>query len=167
MRLLSCPPELADTARVLATTRSRSTKPANTILVASRKVDRRGTRSRRARRPRGWTSSRRTGPARGQAWPRSPTPRHRGVDRMLVASHSCPHRRTAGLRRRCVIDSARVVMGGGNRSSKIVLDPTQLLKLPNVEVHRPAGCAALAFTRVNSEKRPRSPVEPVAADPGT
>jgi hypothetical protein len=25
-------------------------------------------------------------------------------------------------------------MGGGNRSSKIVLDPTQLLKLPNVEV---------------------------------
>ena len=28
----------------------------------------------------------------------------------------------------------RVVMGGGNRSSKLVLDPRELLKLPGAEV---------------------------------
>ena len=28
----------------------------------------------------------------------------------------------------------KVVMGGGNRSSKIVLDPSELLKLSNVKV---------------------------------
>ena len=37
------------------------------------------------------------------------------------------------------VDSAvmrpeQVVMGGGNRSSKLLLDPHELLKLPNVEV---------------------------------
>ena len=35
---------------------------------------------------------------------------------------------------RAVMDVPRVVMGGGNRSSKIVLDPAELLKLPGVEV---------------------------------
>jgi prolyl-tRNA editing enzyme YbaK/EbsC (Cys-tRNA(Pro) deacylase) len=35
---------------------------------------------------------------------------------------------------RAVMDSPRVVMGGGNRSSKIVLSPAELLKLPGVEV---------------------------------
>ena len=35
---------------------------------------------------------------------------------------------------RGVMDVPRVVMGGGNRSSKIVLDPAELLKLPGVEV---------------------------------
>ena len=33
-----------------------------------------------------------------------------------------------------VLDRARVVMGGGNRSSKLVLDPRELLKLPGAEV---------------------------------
>ncbi|MBT2549720.1 hypothetical protein [Arthrobacter sp. ISL-65] len=33
-----------------------------------------------------------------------------------------------------VLEVPRVVMGGGNRSSKIVLDPAELLKLPGVEV---------------------------------
>jgi prolyl-tRNA editing enzyme YbaK/EbsC (Cys-tRNA(Pro) deacylase) len=33
-----------------------------------------------------------------------------------------------------VMDQARVVMGGGNRSSKLLLDPTELTKLPNVVV---------------------------------
>jgi prolyl-tRNA editing enzyme YbaK/EbsC (Cys-tRNA(Pro) deacylase) len=32
------------------------------------------------------------------------------------------------------MDANRVVMGGGNRSSKIVLAPAELLKLPGVEV---------------------------------
>lgn len=30
-----------------------------------------------------------------------------------------------------VIEQPRVVMGGGNRSSKLILDPKELLKLPN------------------------------------
>jgi prolyl-tRNA editing enzyme YbaK/EbsC (Cys-tRNA(Pro) deacylase) len=33
-----------------------------------------------------------------------------------------------------VLGRERVVMGGGNRSSKLVLDPRELLKLPGVEV---------------------------------
>ena len=33
-----------------------------------------------------------------------------------------------------VLDRERVVMGGGNRSSKLVLDPRELLKLPGAEV---------------------------------
>jgi prolyl-tRNA editing enzyme YbaK/EbsC (Cys-tRNA(Pro) deacylase) len=35
---------------------------------------------------------------------------------------------------RAVMDTPRVVMGGGNRSSKIVLAPAELLKLPGLEV---------------------------------
>ena len=33
-----------------------------------------------------------------------------------------------------VMRQPQVVMGGGNRSSKILLDPHELQKLPNVEV---------------------------------
>jgi prolyl-tRNA editing enzyme YbaK/EbsC (Cys-tRNA(Pro) deacylase) len=33
-----------------------------------------------------------------------------------------------------VLQQPQVVMGGGNRSSKLLLDPHELLKLPNVEV---------------------------------
>jgi prolyl-tRNA editing enzyme YbaK/EbsC (Cys-tRNA(Pro) deacylase) len=33
-----------------------------------------------------------------------------------------------------VLERARVVMGGGNRSSKLVLDPRELLRLPGAEV---------------------------------
>lgn len=33
-----------------------------------------------------------------------------------------------------VMHQQKVVMGGGNRTSKIVLDPQELLKLPNVQV---------------------------------
>jgi prolyl-tRNA editing enzyme YbaK/EbsC (Cys-tRNA(Pro) deacylase) len=33
-----------------------------------------------------------------------------------------------------VLENAEVVMGGGNRSSKVILDPQQLLRLGNVEV---------------------------------
>ena len=33
-----------------------------------------------------------------------------------------------------VMEQARVVMGGGNRSSKILLNPIELMKLPNVVV---------------------------------
>jgi len=33
-----------------------------------------------------------------------------------------------------VMDQDRVVMGGGNRSSKLLLNPNELTKLPNVVV---------------------------------
>ena len=33
-----------------------------------------------------------------------------------------------------VMEQPKVVMGGGNRISKMVLDPRELLKLPNIEV---------------------------------
>jgi len=35
---------------------------------------------------------------------------------------------------RAVLDQAEVIMGGGNRTSKLRLDPRQLGKLPNVQV---------------------------------
>jgi prolyl-tRNA editing enzyme YbaK/EbsC (Cys-tRNA(Pro) deacylase) len=35
---------------------------------------------------------------------------------------------------KAVLDQPKVVMGGGNRSSKVVLNPHELLKLRNVEV---------------------------------
>lgn len=33
-----------------------------------------------------------------------------------------------------VIECMRIILGGGNRSSKIILTPTELLKIPNAEV---------------------------------
>jgi len=35
---------------------------------------------------------------------------------------------------RAVMEQTRVVMGGGNRSSKLLLNPSELTKLPNVVV---------------------------------
>jgi prolyl-tRNA editing enzyme YbaK/EbsC (Cys-tRNA(Pro) deacylase) len=32
------------------------------------------------------------------------------------------------------MQSQEIIMGGGNRSSKIVLKPSEILKLPNVQV---------------------------------
>ncbi|MDQ0850450.1 prolyl-tRNA editing enzyme YbaK/EbsC (Cys-tRNA(Pro) deacylase) [Arthrobacter sp. B3I9] len=49
---------------------------------------------------------------------------------------------------RAVMDTPRVVMGGGNRTSKIVLAPAELLKLPGLEVVEglatPAATAGLS-----------------------
>ena len=42
-----------------------------------------------------------------------------------------------------VLGRARVVMGGGNRSSKLVLDPGELLKLPGAEVVDALATAAV------------------------
>jgi prolyl-tRNA editing enzyme YbaK/EbsC (Cys-tRNA(Pro) deacylase) len=46
------------------------------------------------------------------------------------------------------MDTPRVVMGGGNRTSKIVLAPAELLKLPGLEVvdglATPAAAAGLS-----------------------
>lgn len=33
-----------------------------------------------------------------------------------------------------VMQQDKVVMGGGNRSSKLILDPAELKKLPNLEI---------------------------------
>lgn len=41
-----------------------------------------------------------------------------------------------------VVRQPRVVMGGGNRSSKVLLDPQELLKLPGVRVVEGLATAA-------------------------
>ena len=33
-----------------------------------------------------------------------------------------------------VMECDEIVMGGGNRSSKVLLDPKELMKLPNIEI---------------------------------
>ncbi len=48
-----------------------------------------------------------------------------------------------------VLDRVRVVMGGGNRSSKLVLAPAELLKLPSAEVV--AGLANPLMTDPNPD----------------
>lgn len=44
-----------------------------------------------------------------------------------------------------VMDCSRIILGGGNRSSKIIMSPDQLLKVPNSEV-----VESLAYEIVNS-----------------
>ncbi|MDX6228724.1 MAG: hypothetical protein QOI76_2114 [Frankiales bacterium] len=134
--VLACPPELADTAEFTAHYGFSLDEAANTILVASRKVE----------------------PARYAACVVLGSTRldvnHAvrdllGVKRasfadaettaaltgMLVGGVTAPG--LVGLPiyiDRAVMNQRRVVMGGGNRSSKILLAPTELLKLPNVQV---------------------------------
>ena len=55
---------------------------------------------------------------------------HRHDDRRR---HRIRHPRTADLRRQRRL-GAEVVMGGGNRSSKLLLDPRELAKLPETRV---------------------------------
>ena len=33
-----------------------------------------------------------------------------------------------------VLEQSEVIMGGGNRTSKLILDPTELEKMPNVQM---------------------------------
>ena len=134
--VLECLPELADTAAFCAHYHVPLDESANAILVASRKVE--PTRYalcvvlattrldvnqkvcellgvRKASFADAETTAQRTGMLIG------------GVTAFGVADVPI------------YVDSAvmraeRVVMGGGNRSSKILLDPRELLKLPNVTV---------------------------------
>lgn len=133
---LECAPELADTATFCEHYRFALDRAANTILVASKKVEPTkyalcvvlGTtrldvnqkvcellRVKRASFADAETTMGRTG--------------------MLIGGVTAPGVGALPI----YVDSAvmhqpEVVMGGGNRSSKILLDPHELLKLPNVEV---------------------------------
>lgn len=134
--LLECLPELADTAAFCEHYHVALDQSANTILVASRKVE----------------------PTRYAMCVVLATTRldvNQKVCQLLdVRKASFADAETTMQRTSMLIggvtaigvseipiylDSAvmqpeQVVMGGGNRSSKILLDPRELLKLPNVEV---------------------------------
>jgi prolyl-tRNA editing enzyme YbaK/EbsC (Cys-tRNA(Pro) deacylase) len=134
--VLECSPDLADTAEFCAHYGFSLEQAANTILVASKKVEppryavcvvlgttrldvNRSVRAlldvKRASFADAGTTTALTG--------------------MLVGGVTVPG--IVGLPvyvDQAVMDVPRVVMGGGNRSSKIVLDPAELLKLPGVEV---------------------------------
>ncbi|WP_314193967.1 YbaK/EbsC family protein [uncultured Arthrobacter sp.] len=134
--VLECSPDLADTAEFCAHYGFSLEQAANTILVASKKVEppryavcvvlgttrldvNRSVRDlldvKRASFADAGTTTALTG--------------------MLVGGVTVPG--IVGLPvyvDQAVMDVPRVVMGGGNRSSKIVLDPAELLKLPGVEV---------------------------------
>lgn len=134
--VLPCDPDLADTAAFCAHYGFAVDEAANTILVASRKVD----------------------PPRHAACVVLATTRldvNRkvsellGVKRLSFADAETTTRLTGmmiggvtpfGLEDlpvyvdTAVMEQARVVMGGGNRSSKLLLHPRELAKLPGVVV---------------------------------
>lgn len=134
--ILECLPELADTAAFCEHYQVAPDQAANTILVASRKVE----------------------PTRYAVCVVLATTRLdvnqkvcelMGVKKASFADGETTVARTGmliggvtaiGITEIPVyVDSAvmqprEVVMGGGNRSSKLLLDPHELLKLPNVEV---------------------------------
>ncbi len=134
--VLACDPDLADTAAFCKHYGFTLDSAANTILVASRKVDppvhavcvvlgttrldvNRTVRARLGVRRASFTDAEATVALTG----------------MLVGGVTA-----IGLRGlpvwvdAAVLEQPKVVMGGGNRSSKLVLDPRELLKLPGVEV---------------------------------
>lgn len=134
--VLECTPELADTAAFCAHYRVPLEQSANTILVASRKVEPAqyavcvvlGTtrldvnqkvcellRVKRASFADAETTVQRTGMLIGGVTAF-------GIDELPAYVDSA------------VIGQSQVVMGGGNRSSKLLLDPRELLRLPNVAI---------------------------------
>jgi prolyl-tRNA editing enzyme YbaK/EbsC (Cys-tRNA(Pro) deacylase) len=148
--VLACSPDLADTAEFCDHYGFTLDQAANTILVASKKVDppryavcvvlgttrldvngcvRKLLDVRRASFADAETTTALTG--------------------MLVGGVTAPGIKGLPIYvDRAVMDAPRVVMGGGNRSSKIVLTPTELLKLPGLEVvvglATPAAAAGLS-----------------------
>ena len=134
--VLECSPDLADTAEFCEHYGFTLDQAANTILVSSRKLDPPRyavcvvlgtTRLDVNRSVRGLLDVKRASFADAET-----TVAQTG---MLVGGVTA-----AGIEGlpiyvdRAVLDAPRVVMGGGNRSSKIVLAPAELLKLPGVEV---------------------------------
>jgi len=134
--VLECLPELADTAEFCAHYGFSLEQAANTILVASKKVEPPRyavcvvlgtTRLDVNRSVRALLDVKRASFADAETTT--------ALTGMLVGGVTVPG--IEGLPvyvDRAVMDVPRVVMGGGNRSSKIVLDPAGLLKLPGVEV---------------------------------
>lgn len=135
-QVLACPPELADTAEFSAHYGFSLDEAANTILVASRKVEPpryavcvvlASTRLDVNHTVRNLLEVKRASFADAETTV--------ALTGMLVGGVTVPG--IDGLP--VYIDAAvlrqpRVVMGGGNRSSKILLEPAELLKLPNVVV---------------------------------
>jgi prolyl-tRNA editing enzyme YbaK/EbsC (Cys-tRNA(Pro) deacylase) len=134
--VLECLPELADTAAFCAHYGVPLDQAANTIVVASRKVE-----------PPVHAACVVLGTTRLDVNTR--VRQLLGVKRLSFADSDSTRELTDmliggvtvfGIETMPVyVDSAvltvpRVVMGGGNRSSKLHLDPHELLKLPNVEV---------------------------------
>lgn len=141
--VLECLPELADTVEFCAHYGFSLEQAANTILVASKKVEPARyavcvvlgtTRLDVNRTVRSLLEVKRASFADADTTT--------ALTGMLVGGVTVPgiHRLPVYLDR-AVMDAPRVVMGGGNRSSKIVLNPAELLKLPGVEVV--AGLATL------------------------
>ncbi|WP_216359138.1 YbaK/EbsC family protein [Arthrobacter globiformis] len=134
--VLECLPELADTAEFCAHYGFSLEQAANTILVASKKVEPPRyavclvlgtTRLDVNRAVRALLDVKRASFADAETTT--------ALTGMLVGGVTVPG--IEGLPvyvDRAVVEVPRVVMGGGNRSSKIVLDPAELLKLPGVEV---------------------------------
>ena len=134
--VLECLPELADTAEFCTHYGFSLEQAANTILVASKKVEPPRyavcvvlgtTRLDVNRSVRALLDVKRASFADAETTT--------ALTGMLVGGVTVPG--IEGLPvyvDRAVMDVPRVVMGGGNRSSKIVLDPAELLKLPGVEV---------------------------------
>lgn len=134
--VLECLPELADTAEFCAHYGFSLEQAANTILVAAKKVEPPRyavcvvlgtTRLDVNRAVRALLDVKRASFADAEITT--------ALTGMLVGGVTVPG--IEGLPvyvDRAVMEVPRVVMGGGNRSSKIVLDPAELLKLPGVEV---------------------------------
>ena len=134
--ILLCSPELADTAEFCTHYGFSLEQAANTILVASRKVEPPRyavcvvlgtTRLDVNRSVRALLDVKRASFADAETTT--------ALTGMLVGGVTVPG--ISGLPvyvDRAVLDVPRVVMGGGNRSSKIVLSPAELLKLPGVGV---------------------------------
>jgi prolyl-tRNA editing enzyme YbaK/EbsC (Cys-tRNA(Pro) deacylase) len=136
VEVLACDPELADTAAFCAHYGFALENAANTILVTSKKVE-----------PPLLALCVVLGTTRLDV---NRTVRERlGVRRASFADAEVTRERTGmeiggvtafGVEQvplwidAAVLGRDRVVMGGGNRSSKLVLDPRELLKLPGVEV---------------------------------
>jgi prolyl-tRNA editing enzyme YbaK/EbsC (Cys-tRNA(Pro) deacylase) len=134
--VLACSPELADTAEFCEHYGFTLSEAANTILVSSRTVDPPRyavcvvlgtTRLDVNRRVRALLEVKRASFADAETTS--------ALTGMLVGGVTAPGIRGLPIYvDRAVMDTPRVVMGGGNRSSKIVLAPAELLKLPGVEV---------------------------------
>lgn len=134
--VLECSPELADTAAFCEHYGFTLEEAANTIVVASKKVDPPRyavcvvlgtTRLDVNRAVRGLLGVKRASFADGETTT--------ALTGMLVGGVTAPGIQGLPIYvDRAVMDADRVVMGGGNRSSKIVLAPAELRKLPGVEV---------------------------------
>lgn len=136
VEVLECDPEFADTAAYNKKYGLRDDQGANTLIVASRKVEptqyavcvvlsstlldvnKMVTKLmgvKRASFADGETTAQLTGMERG------------GV--VAIGIDSCPI-----YIDKAVLAQEKIVMGGGNRTSKLVLNPQELLKLPLVQV---------------------------------